>query len=583
MSFSGGGYHAHAGASGVIMSLIDRMRNEQSNASADIGMCEITKNVGAFSSNSGGSWFLSQAAYTDKFLQSLEEPDAWKAYTEPGGYFGEANKYISTLQWNSAVCDPLNNELIKRFYPNAYSTCVTDLQAGDSYLKFLLSSGDANWHRLAEEAVFGKKFFDASWHTMAAQANGPLLGTRQNWTKNKSLIFASGLLTQQPALKMPTLGIDTLNIASLEGYQRNTLVPGAAPVMFTVLGSSSDRYPPMLPGGDTILKYGEWDTRSEKFIEKADLQQTLPQFANYENIKIIDVAASSSAAGAGFIDISNMRESNLPGPLASTLDNFAPAFTFIDPEGATYVDDVGSRSLDKISQQKLVRLADGGFVDNTAVAYMVRYLAENNKLPADEEFNILAMDNYPAPRLEDANSKAQFPTGPDIAALFGYPDPKNDTRTSTMFTKFKYTGLVPHIFDASPYFQEKSYGRVPTKDADWCGWIEPEQANQGSESTGETKCVILNAGGAPDPDGKKCNIYISYTHYKVTLLDNEYFGITGGATGNLHVFSVLGEKTGVVPSSKFQADCYSKLMTGLHQAVADDHMFGNKLASLLGL
>ncbi len=572
MALSGGGYHAHAGASAVMMSLMDRVGDN-----AD--MSRITKNIDAISSNSGGSWFLSQAAYTDKFRTSLEETNAWLNYTKrperdvEGGYLGEAYDYIDTHKIDIVeVCS------IAVFWTN----CKNELQSSDSYLRFLLSgvkatSPSPSWHQLAENAVFGAKF-TAPWQEMAEYAKSNVITSdRQEWAKDKSLIFASALLTDAPALN----GI--IKIKSLAGYQdsldgRLALVPGATPVMFTIPNVSSN----FVPGGDVTLQYGHWD---KTFVKEDKIQPyTLRQEVEFGNASVLDVAASSSAAGAGFIDIPNMAKSTFldiraaPAHMAAFLDNFAPAFTFANEGGAEYKtgSEVKDMKLANMSAKGLARLADGGFVDNTAVAYMVKFMEDNGKLKND--FNILAMDNYPSQPLVYINSGAKFTTGPDVAGLFGFPYKDATTHTVPLFGKFQYTGIVPHIFKSDAYFTGKDENITPVKgEENWCAWIEPNL------ETETEKCVIINTGNQSGHLKEHCNLYLSYTRYKVEVKANKYFGIKGGVKGNLHVFAILGKNTGVVPDTEFQYGCYVKLMKGVHTVVTGDNLFGNTLASKLGL
>ncbi|RMB12364.1 hypothetical protein [Eilatimonas milleporae] len=581
MSFSGGGYHAHAGAAAVMMSLMDRVRHTKT-PGASVGLKDITGNVSAFSSNSGGSWFLSQAAYTNKMRTALEAEDAWQTYTRGDGYFGQAYAHISTLKWDTAFCDIIRDK-------TARQACKDKFENADSFLKFLLSGGTANWHELAVNAVFGKKFKDTAWQAMADQAAIAITGPRQPWAEDKALVFASALLTDAPALNLELA--DILHIRSLQGRQGGGTdpVPGAAPVMFTVAGDTgSGPTSPFLPGGDVALQYGNWRVLKKEFEKVDNLTATLERNVRFGGATAIDVAASSSAAGAGFIDIPDIRASGLSPYVANALANFAPAFTFKGTEGAHYhgpLKDEQGRPLrlEDMAAQRAVRLADGGFIDNTAVAYMLRHMADTGQLT--DGFNILAMDNYPAQPLVDANSKAHFPTGPDVAALFGYPDPNATTRTSTLFGAFSFTGIVPHVFEHDAYFKTSKTGPVPAKDADWCAWIDIPRDSQPPRS-GETECLVINHETATDdPEPQYCELFLSYTHYAVKVRENAYFGIDSDdtKTGNLHVFGIMGKNAGVVPDSDFEAGCYTKMMAGVHEVVTGDYPFGNELADLLNL
>lgn len=585
MSFSGGGYHAHAGAASVMMSLMDRVReNVDGNKSDKIGMCDITKNVGAMSSNSGGSWFLTQAAYTDKFRNALEAPDAWQTFTSTDGYFGQAYGYISKLKADDKVCDIIKDLPFEtpEEREEEYEKCINTVQTADSFLKFLLSGGDANWHELARNAVFGDRFEDKSWAVLAESASNSVLTspTRQDWSEGKSLVFASSLLSNSPALN---LGIADINSLQATQGGSDSPVPGAAPVMFSVppVDSASNKSSTFLLGGDTKLTYGRVGLGGESFEADGQLNPVMvPANISVESSTILSAAASSSAAGGGFIDVPSMTASDLPPALALALNNFAPAFTLKNEE-VTYVGPLHKDpvpvpySLSELHEKQAVRFADGGFVDNTAVAYMVSHLADTSQL--NDGFTILAMDNYPGQRVPD-DLGGWLPSAMDVASLFGYPNKDDTTRTSQLFGLFSFTGIVPHVFESNAYFTKEK----GVKPADWCAWIEPAGVKS------DTCVSIPVAPVEGDNDDAPCDLFLSYTHYEVTVRENAYFGITSdngaGTKGNLHVFSNMGANTGVVPDSDFQARCYTKMMQGVHEAVTDkDYMFGTKLATLLGL
>ena len=550
VAFSGGGYHAQAGASVMMMSLMDRMTEQQktqSSSGPDATMADIMVNVPALASNSGGSWFLSQAAYSATYLNYLQSPGSAETFASADGYLGQAYQYFSDGKsacgdWPTAIEQKACKDIV----------AVADKMGVGGLAGFLaLSKGD--WNLLVRQAVFGGGFSSKTFD-MVSELNNTSLGClptsancRNGWADNKALVFASSVLTRAPAL---TGDIEDLALLpTLEGSQKgnNNLIKeylgGSAPIMLASMGDSGRKQPDFLPGGNLDLLYGRWSSAGTpvNFIPTTRLTSLDAGNVATGSVNIMNVAANSSAAGGGFIDIPMLRQTSeikKPELTALLLNNFAPAYKFSTGSPATmqYVDKVKQTlgtEPKKLRENRLVRLADGGFVDNTAVAYMLRHMYDNGEL--EDGFNIVAMDNYPGPQLQSPTKK-NFPTAGDVAALFGYPDPDKRTRESGLLI-FKFTGILPHVFKADDYFDPVT--KEPARSADWE--------------------LSLNSG--------KCNAYLSYTRYPVTTVENTFFGLPGGRKGTLHVFAVLGADAFVVPENDQQMQCYQLMLNSLHEQV----------------
>lgn len=562
MAFSGGGYHAHAGASAVMMAAMDRLRQQELGA---VGLADITPNVAAFSSNSGGSWFLTQATFSQKFQTALEADKAWQTYTSPEGYFGQAWSYINASQQKENVCSK---------FIIAKKECEQFVDLGGPFFKFL-ASGSGRWDELTHNAVFGAKFSNPDLN-MAEELADTQFGDENDrlaWAKSIPLVVASATISDAPALAYQDSKGITKPILSLIASQDQSAVPGAAPALFFSAGSSNKTKPNFYPGSDLSLQYGYWNRLKAKF-EPQESPVTLGNAeVDYNCLNPIHVAANSSAAGGGFINIPLLRRTIPSADVAVGLNGFAPPYALRDPasdcqQSGKQFSFIGPikqsgipRSLDDFIANRVVRMADGGFVDNTTVAYMLRYMADNGELT--EGFNIMAMENLPAQPLKSPN-KVLFPTGGDVGRLFGYPDPDAKVNTSEFFG-FSFTGVTSTVFEPEPFFDPVT--KEPTKGADWEQWIDPEPEK-------------------PKKGIQYCNLYLSYTQYQVTTKANAYFGLGAehaGVSGTLHVFAVLGAKAGVVPMNEFQAlTCYPKLVAGVHKAVLDDTLFGTQLQRLMG-
>jgi len=84
LAFSGGGWNSHSMLAGMIAGMLDGMHNERRNEMARRSLLRLFHNVEGISANSGGSWFLTQLAYSDPFSESFESPREVNAYNTTG-------------------------------------------------------------------------------------------------------------------------------------------------------------------------------------------------------------------------------------------------------------------------------------------------------------------------------------------------------------------------------------------------------------------------------------------------------------------------------------------------------------------
>lgn len=558
ISFSGGGYHAHAAAFSMMVGMKDRL--QKTNKDADFGT--VTKNVVALSSNSGGSWFLTQAAYSPKFVEYMKSEDAVTQFTSMGpahtGYLGTVYEYLTNTgdrcthmsTKEMALCRLVDDIALN------YNTNVSGM------VGFLLSGG-GQWDRTTEDAVFGKRFKFPRFDLATSLANVTLGGSRNEWAKDKDLVIASSILTQGPALAGKYLTLRSL-MGSQSGLKyepaSNSLtgakppqVPGAAPIMLADIRNSKNKQPDFFPGGDLELHYGHYFLGSFIGSSKKASKQVLKSSVLTDKVKdlaVIHAAANSSAAGGGFIDVPMYLHTDIPakyknifedigGLGARFLNGFAPAYTMHG--SLSFVEDmkaINGLKVPEIAEKQFVRLADGGFIDNTAVAYMLRYMQDNNYL--QEGFNLLAMNNFPGQRLVNPslsdfeNATTQYyPTTRDVALLFDNPSTTQDTTVTVGFGPFHFESVMPAVFERDAYFNK------PKPD-----WQYP----------------------TPKSD---CDYYIAYTKYDVTTRPNHLFGITKKVSGSLHVFSIISATAGVVPTSDIEMQCYKEMLDSVYKEVVN--------------
>jgi hypothetical protein len=536
-----------------MMSTMDYLQNDTNSLS------DVFANVPAVSSNSGGSWFLTQAAYSELFLKAIEAKDAWSTYTAPSGYMGQVWAYLKP---QSPSC---NKWLL------AKPLCEWLLAQPNSSLITFITTGDFHWDELVRVAVFGAGVFPTL--DMAAELKNTSLNTpRNNWSEDKGLVIAGALLTEQPTLtgKINVLAPLTSTFQVVTGSQRGggfPVIDGAAPIMMGTMGDSGRIAPPFLTAGDMKLKY-------ESSASPLPLSTTLKSTTSVAGLNVMHAAAISSAAGAAFIDSTVMAKiiatSKLPAlaglaPYVTLLlDNLAPAYK-MSSAPIQYVPDVSliapqGEALPLLMAQKVNRTADGGFVDNTAVAYMLRHMQDNGELV--DGFDMIFFDNMPTGLLPLPGSTTEtFPTAGDVANLFGYPDPTKDTHESCLFPPLCLTAMSPHVFESEAYFE-----------------------NDGGVISVGTEATWSNEGSEGD-----CDINLRYVKYVVTIVANPLFGITkAGVKGVLHVFVAASPKTFVVPASDASFACYTTMVDMIHENVVtpgtdEEPSLGDYLTGALGI
>ena len=569
ITFSGGGYHALSGAAAWLMGMMER--------TGTFDLAEITRNAEMIGANSGGSWFTMLGAYSPSFAEELQQPGAYLRFAgSESGYMGKVWNYIHQLPGG---CTAFTNDFDKGVC-NAFLKVTNTAGMDAGFVKFLLSGG-GQWQTVVENSVFGKA---AGWDYYPEVAKLTLADQRNPWAQGRDLVLAGTLLTEAPSLTYTRRTVTGLNyVQTLQGsqaYPPANPVPGGVPLM---LSSADGVALDLLPGGTLNLEYGTWSRKGVKWdfrpltettLENSDANRALP------TLPVINAAAISSAAGGGFIDIPVFK-GNLPiaaKDFTTALNGFAPAYQMAEGADGTplmafhanvhqaFVDnpkdaDAATR---KLAANKVVRTADGGYIDNTAVAQTLRYLqdANNGTIPAG--FNIVAFDNLPAPQgfWNPKQQSGAFPTGGDIAALFGFNtcDKKGCTMQKEGLHDMKlflsYQGVSAQLFPADQYFQAEGDGGAPLDRVFW--------------SPNDEERILCDIGG------KQKEQPLIYSRYPVNVdadaPGSKLFGITpsnDNVAGTLHVFAFLGAGAAVVPDTADEFACFNTAVTTIGQRIME--------------
>ena len=567
LAFSGGGYHALSGGAAWLMGMMER-RGEY-----DLG--KITANAGVIGANSGGSWLTVLNGYSPTFVEELQQPGAYRRFAvENEGYMGKVWSYIKHPT-GGCLLMPNNVEklLCAAFYQKLMSSPKAQGQKG--FINFLLSGG-GQWQTVIEKSVFGK---DRKWGYYPEVEALTLASPRNPWAQEKDLVLAGTILTQAPSLTFTDKGkLGFKNVQAVEGTQAFSdkhPLAGGVPVMLASKGGTAVD---LLPGGTLDLAYGTWIKGDRGWgFYPTDNTALENEAANPAagSLPVIHAAAISSAAGGGFVDIPIMKKNLLDGKdIATVLNGFAPAYQMRDADTGRAVMDFHANvhkefvtdpndplgTTQTLTNNQVVRYADGGFVDNTAVAQLLRYLQDANDGTIPKGFNVVVFDDFPLPRpyWDPKTKQGAFPTGSDVAGLFGFDGCDKDSCSmqhdgihQSKLIVFSYAGMSAQVFPSDQYFQPADQGGAPLEDRLF--W-----------SPGEGEKILCDIGG------EKQEQPLLYSRYEVTVdadaPGSKMFGISEAndkVPGTLHVFAILGDGAAVVPGNDDQFACFNTMVTGM--------------------
>lgn len=493
VSYTGGGWRAHSGQAAWTMSML---------SSSGFGLNKAMENVRGISSNSGGSWFLTQLAYAKEYEQSLSRPDGLKNYSTKSGYLGQAQRILDA---DDQACTGTTKAVCKWF--SGYWPSIAMVSgAGRS---------DLSWRKAVNNVVFGP--FD-----MKSTLKGTTMSdSRLGWAKNKSLVFGTGILAEQTVLNERRIyhGLD-------KGFY-NTSPKNPNPV-------AQRQSTPV-----SIVSPGKGDSDESGFLagpmnfaygSNASSPSTTPKSANWgesltsNKLSVIDAATMSSAAAAAAASMTAVKELGVvPGYLPLTYPEISYLGSDLAPgyylDNLQYIGNVVSPDDEAtaFAKRPLARFTDGGYIDNTSTANMLRNLTDNNKL---DNFDIVVFVNTDGEADMDGYGMSQ-----DVARLFGADKDAN--------------GHVPNCFGGAC---------IDT--------ISPQVFRQAGIK-----------GNAPDWTFNEKGIDLRYGKYDVETVANTSFGIPAGKKGTLHVFQAADPQSKTAPSSEADFKRYKVFMDTIFKGV----------------
>lgn len=576
VSFSGGGWSTHTASSGWLAGLVAA---GQQGLVPTPDLHAIFANQDLLAGNSGGSWFLTMLAYSGQFVDALDAAPDVDDWFGDQGYMGSQVRRFEALsprardnliQLLQAQCP----ETIPSWHCQDLSIMIVDVIFED----LIYEVEDGNW---ASGLVFLASLWDGDlnqgptwrealnivldWAGLSLDFNrrfqhrgrGPALD-------DQDIVVAGAMGTSMEVLN------DAGSASWLDPYTNTVSVdPGAAeqppiegpiPILFVDPGDLVEAPSPLaanlLPSGPKTLRY--WSD-----IAGTGMTTELPAEIDLYNVRIFDVALVSSAAAAGLasetltFEIAKQLISRAIARLNATPEGvdaqgvgtslFAGLSTFmkraaigatLDQDNRLSIGDIDPQAdLWQLTEQRALRLYDGGYVDNLAAAYALKQIQFAHN-PDDFVLTLFANTSSMGDEESTAAMLAQIgdtrgavlPLPSDLLNLFGQPDylhPGNTAPLAMFGIELKTSS--PAVFDARAW-----------KDT------APSWVYQTSE-----------------------DFRLSYYRLDVETIDNPHFEINGGHPGVLHVFINQDAKSSAAPFSVDVIDEYRHLFATTRQAVLE--------------
>ncbi len=523
IAFAGGGWRAHAAHAGWTISLLQNGKK---------ALEDVFTHVGTVSSNSGGSWFSTMLVYSDDFVKAIEAPDAINTWSNAGsnaaGWLGKQQHHFD----KAILCDDTLSG-------NKFLACV--------FMKYTNGLRNATyWNKVVTDLVFKDYPISES-----------LNGTRQLWAKDKALLLAATMLTNEAVLgqrgfEMYTqyyqacLSPSTPELNGLQGATCGTVgnTPDVTPVTFSSMPdhstfTSPHFFPALGEQGQLNLGYTE-NASSSPETQSSTIRNPLRN----DHVPVM-VAAAASSAAAGFAASHTVLSHHQNNSSWENLLEWEESYAASDAalnfqlEGTIQHLVANGKTVEELAKKKIVQLADGGPVDNSGVAQIVSFLQRNNQAT---DFNIVAFDNVQDLYMPGGSAAN---VGTDIAYLFGrglshgnqFCSGRNGTGTCVTVPNLQ-------IFELAPL---------------------------------ESKPLLTWSAAAPDDNVSGVVHQLIYTKYSVTTVANSTFSITAGSKGTLHAFTCAWSDADTAPQNKtkdgdFKA--YAEMFNFIHTGLQKQDMTG---------
>lgn len=452
-------------------------------------------------------------------------------------------------------------------------------------IKFVAGDSNLDWRRVVHGLVY------APLGMRDELANKTLSSSRLAWAADKDLVIAAALSTRDAVLDTRRIGITPafdrtfvhaspdpiLRVAGLEVERahmrplslRSLVAPGSAPQ------GSADA-----PGEAITLRYSNDILTLDPNL--APRSVTVGSSFSANQLSVIDATVASSSAMALMAQPDALKEVALVAKMISLFTrnivddffsfllpvekNLAQAFRNLAPR-ARLLNGVFSMPATVFSTANIetsygssatnreVRIADGGYIENSSATFMLRHIQENQS--ASDPFDLTIFINNDGNSTADGTIRMRTATGglttyqvvEDLAKLFGRSRNYLDILEEDRGPGQLIDGPFPLLYNRSASAQ------VFAPDA-WFSETGPEWQ--------------LASG----------DLSVKFYDLNVTTVDNPQLGIVGGQPGRLRVFTSNNASSFALPRTS--VDDIKQNYDGLRQAV-NSRGADVRLLSALGL
>lgn len=386
-AFSGGGWHSLSALYGMTAGALDAL--EEKGGTRDL--TSLFDDVDVISANSGGTWALTTLASSNAINDALKTRAGSDAVTG-SGYLSQVRKAF---------------EQLPRF---------GEFDGALSYLNYLMSAEGGynyNWQPLVE---------DLTYRPAPDTPNGPFISDQVlNWTEGKPLVFATGLsaakadgrlLPPQPLVVAQNQQA-RLFVNDVEAVARSNNIPEQAQLIPLSLELNSNSAP------GSIFRIPGSNQAGIDYRSSAGLIRTTTPIRSSGDASKLPLTFPSVMSSAALSPLGN----SVPGQDAG---NLAPLVGMARGTILSYPSTLQLNNEQEAHasalQRGLIRTMDGGFIDNSSVAYGLSTLQNDQGL--NDNFKISSFiskaespdENWSDVQLNNGESiKLPF----DVTMLFG--------------------------------------------------------------------------------------------------------------------------------------------------------------------
>jgi len=587
LAFSGGGWNTHSMLAGMIAGMLDgQQRGPMNRRSLD----RLFNNVEGISANSGGSWFLTQLAYSEPFSKSFERSQELNAYNTTG-FNGQTRNLFQPSPRSAKSLLGLNN---------AWGEVIWWLLSNDT--KELLSlfapriqQTGLNWNSFVKSTAY------APYGMNQELAADTLTSDRELWAKDKDIIVASAIHSFPAILSKTSERYNQARAtSSVPGMDLNvsvlpiSFVSKKIPSTPSSVGPITDDALWSLKGQTNIL---QWDNRGRdrgngstvNYFQTHDDGGRLVNrssrngipiaqdqyrggggdddsggYATTNNIGVIDATVASSSAASllaapktldllwarnnDSLATSLLENDDLRFRVSGLSKELAPAMRFTDQDYSRAVIEpyIPHATVASQASSKYVRLADGGYADNTSVANLIRHIQDKHGTEYNFEVSLFmntSDDPITGVRMKidqqgiSDSSLTLFKLPADVAKLFGNSNGRHSDGLVIPGPAGLGNSPSSRIFKDDAFFKRGTDRVTPNF--------------QYSHSDGDFEVA-----------GYKLN---------VETVENRIFGIKPGQEGVLNLFVASNKASAAAPTSVSVLDAYANNFTYYRDAVTTGH------------